>query len=133
MFVVNAPFVFRSVYSIISPFIHPVTKQKIKILGGPAKYLEEMRRDGIPPEAVPESLGGAARETPLADLIAELVADGFPRAARKTRAVSLSMDPVSEPPAPVANGARRVPPAAVAGASVLAASLVGVAAWVGLM
>ena len=34
MFIINAPFVFRSAYSIASPFIHPVTKEKIKARGG---------------------------------------------------------------------------------------------------
>ena len=36
IFVVNAPFVFRSAYALASPFIHPVTRDKIRICGGPS-------------------------------------------------------------------------------------------------
>ena len=82
LFIVNAPFIFRSVYSIISPFIHPVTKEKIKILGSSSKYLPEMAKDGIPKSAVPKSLGGDCPDRKLVDMFAELSADGFPRAAK---------------------------------------------------
>jgi len=138
LFVVNAPFVFRSVYAMLSPFIHPVTKQKIKILGGPSKFLPEMARDGIPADAVPAMVGGDAPGTPLAVLLPELVADGFPRAARKTRLVSLSMDPADDRDAFEENGedaARErgrllgLEPLEVAGALGLAASAAAAAAY----
>ena len=61
-FVVNAPFIFRSVYSMLSPFIHPVTKEKIKILGGPSKYIPEMAANGIPKSAIPKFLGGDCKQ-----------------------------------------------------------------------
>ena len=82
MFIVNAPFIFRSVYSMLSPFIHPVTKEKINILGGPSKYLPEMAKAGIPKSAVPKSLGGDCPDKKIDALLAELIADGFPRAAK---------------------------------------------------
>ena len=46
MFIINAPFVFRSAYSIASPFIHPVTKEKIKARegGDESARLEERSR-----------------------------------------------------------------------------------------
>ena len=69
-------------YSIISPFIHPVTKEKIKILGGPSKYLPEMLKEGIPKSAVPKFLGGDHPDVTLHARIDQLVKDGFPRAAR---------------------------------------------------
>ncbi|KAH8057490.1 hypothetical protein JL721_9740 [Aureococcus anophagefferens] len=84
MFLVNAPWSVRSVYAMVSPMIHEVTKAKIKILGGPSKYLPELEKHGVPRAAVPKSLGGGCDETPLAKLIAELVADGF-RARRGSR------------------------------------------------
>ena len=82
LFIVNAPFIFRSVYSIISPFIHPVTKEKIKILGGPSKYLPELLKEGVPKSAVPKFLGGDHPDVGLHAMIADLVKDGYPRAAQ---------------------------------------------------
>jgi len=82
LFIVNAPFVFRSAYAVVSPIIHPVTKDKIKVLGGKSTYLREMEKNGIPAEAVPAFLGGQCPDQALADLIPGLAADGFPRAAR---------------------------------------------------
>lgn len=86
LFIVNAPFIFRSVWSVIAPFIHPVTKEKLKILGGPSKYLPEMLKEGIPKSQVPKFLGGDHPDLKLADLIKDLVADGFPRAAKTPKA-----------------------------------------------
>ncbi|KAJ8600485.1 hypothetical protein CTAYLR_004478 [Chrysophaeum taylorii] len=71
-FVLNAPFVFRSVWTIISPFIHPVTKEKIKILGGPSKYLPEMEAAGIDLDAIPEIFNGTKPLLTLKDAIASL-------------------------------------------------------------
>ena len=58
LFIVNAPFVFRSVYAVIKPLIHPVTRDKIKILGGKSSYLPEMKKAGIPLSSIPTSMGG---------------------------------------------------------------------------
>ncbi|KAJ1459831.1 CRAL-TRIO domain-containing protein [Pelagophyceae sp. CCMP2097] len=68
-FIVNAPFIFRSAYTVISPFIHPVTKEKIKILGGPSKYLPEMEANGIPRSQIPKFLGGDLPDEKIADAI----------------------------------------------------------------
>ncbi|KAH8056524.1 hypothetical protein JL722_7360 [Aureococcus anophagefferens] len=98
MFLVNAPWSVRSVYAMISPMIHEVTKAKIKILGGPSKYLPELEKNGVPRAAVPKSLGGGCDETPLAKLIAELVADGF-RARRGSRRARRALEtPPRTPP-----------------------------------
>ena len=59
LFIVNAPFVFRSVYAVIKPLIHPVTRDKIKILGGKSSYLPEMKKAGIPLSAIPQSTSSA--------------------------------------------------------------------------
>ena len=78
----NAPFIFRSAYKVISPLIHPVTRDKIKILGGKSAYLPEMKKAGIPLSAVPESMGGSYPDKSIERCIEELLAEGFPRAAR---------------------------------------------------
>lgn len=56
IFIINAPFIFRTVYGMMSPFINPVTKEKIKIIG--SKYLKEMEKNGIPIDSVPKIIGG---------------------------------------------------------------------------
>ena len=52
MFMINAPWAFRLIWSVVSTFIDPITYEKIKVLGG--SYLEEMQKyiplDQIPPK-----------------------------------------------------------------------------------
>ena len=83
LFIVNAPFVFKTAYKVIKPFIHPVTRDKIKILGGKSSYLPEMKKAGIPLSAIPESMGGSYPDKSIERCIEELLAEGFPRAARE--------------------------------------------------
>ena len=83
LFIVNAPFIFRSAYKVISPLIHPVTRDKIKILGGKSAYLPAMQKAGIPLSALPESMGGKYPDKSIEKCIEELLAEGFPRAARE--------------------------------------------------
>ena len=83
LFIVNAPFIFRSAYKVISPLIHPVTRDKIKILGGKSSYLPEMKKAGIPLSAIPVSMGGSYPDKSIEKCIEELLAEGFPRAARE--------------------------------------------------
>ena len=78
----NAPFVFKTAYKVIKPFIHPVTRDKIKILGGKSAYLPAMQKAGIPLSAIPVSLGGTCEDKSIERCIEQLLADGFPRAAR---------------------------------------------------
>ena len=82
LFIVNAPFVFKTAYKVIKPFIHPVTRDKIKILGGKSAYLPEMKKAGIPLSAIPVSMGGTCEDKSIERCIEQLLADGFPRAAR---------------------------------------------------
>ena len=83
LFIVNAPFIFRSAYKVISPLIHPVTRDKIKILGGKSAYLPAMQKAGIPLSAIPVSLGGTCEDKSIERCIEQLLVDGFPRAARE--------------------------------------------------
>lgn len=69
---VNAPFIFRSVYSMVSPFIHPVTKEKIRILGSSRYYLPELAAVGVTPNQIPKSLGGTLPDRPVWQIIEEL-------------------------------------------------------------
>lgn len=52
----------------------------------------------MPLSAVPQKLGGDRADKPLPELIAELVADGFPRAARPWKPPATASDsPTREP------------------------------------
>ncbi|KAK3240164.1 hypothetical protein CYMTET_49976 [Cymbomonas tetramitiformis] len=56
LYVTNAPFIFRAIWSIIKMGLHPLTQQKIQIHGGNPK--KQMIKEGIPIESIPEWLGG---------------------------------------------------------------------------
>jgi hypothetical protein len=71
MFIINAPWIFRTVWAGISPFIHPITKAKIKILAGEKAYKNELAKAGISMTQVPTAIGGSFQEKLVKDLIAE--------------------------------------------------------------
>jgi CRAL/TRIO domain len=54
-FIINAPFAFWAVWSIIKPWLDEVTVSKIDILGG--GYKDALLKQ-IPPENLPEEFGG---------------------------------------------------------------------------
>jgi len=56
MFLINAPWVFRSIWMVIQPLIHEKTRVKIKLMGG--NYIEEMKEHGVDPDQLPVSIGG---------------------------------------------------------------------------
>lgn len=99
-FIINAPFIFRSAYAIVSPFIHEVTKQKIKILG--AKYLPEMQAAGISLDNVPKQFGGNMPDKSLLSVLNELRAakDG---ASAEKGAAPAEKEPPTETEAPADN------------------------------
>jgi len=69
LYVINAPWAFRSAWKVIQTFLHPVTAQKTKILG--KDYISELSKD-IQLDMIPHSFGGIGPydivygETPLA-------------------------------------------------------------------
>lgn len=54
-YIINAPYIFTTVWSVIKGWLDPVTVEKIRILGH--KYKDELLEQ-IPAENLPESLGG---------------------------------------------------------------------------
>eukprot|EP00668_Euglena_longa_P033289 GGOE01042831.1.p1 GENE.GGOE01042831.1~~GGOE01042831.1.p1 ORF type:complete len:317 (+),score=91.54 GGOE01042831.1:19-969(+) len=75
LFIVNAPMVFRMIWSAASPLIHPITRAKIKVLAG--KALKDLKANGIEESQIPASIGGtyqpnAAFEEELAAELAKL-------------------------------------------------------------
>jgi hypothetical protein len=57
MFIVNAPFTFRAVWSIISTFLDPNTLKKITVLGGQDVFLPQLL-ERIDRDKIPDFLGG---------------------------------------------------------------------------
>jgi len=68
LYVINAPWAFRSAWKVIQTFLHPVTAQKTKILG--RDFISELSKD-IQLDMIPHSFGGIGPwdivlgETPL--------------------------------------------------------------------
>lgn len=71
MLIVNAPFLFRTVWAAISPFIHPNTRAKIKIIGGKKAYLAEFEKAGILLSQVPLDIGGSFELLAIKDILAD--------------------------------------------------------------
>ncbi|DBA77591.1 TPA: hypothetical protein ACH3X1_009392 [Trebouxia sp. C0004] len=75
----NAPFIFWSLWRVVSPFIQANTKAKIKFLSG--KDRERMLQESIPPDVLPQIYGGEAAMVPIEGAVhARLVREGLERA-----------------------------------------------------
>jgi len=64
LYIVNAPFVFTTAWSLLKAFIHSSTQKKITILGSNAKKNIEIMSEHIDPAEIPIWLGGG-NEKPL--------------------------------------------------------------------
>lgn len=58
MFIINAPYLFATVWSLIKPWLDPATQEKIHILG--KGYKDELVKY-IPAENLPKNLGGTCQ------------------------------------------------------------------------
>lgn len=56
-FQVNSPLIFRAIWAIIKPWLHPVTLSKIQIIGSAKEAIKKMNEEGIPIEAIPDWMG----------------------------------------------------------------------------
>jgi len=114
IYIINAPLIFRTVYSIISPMINPVTRDKINILGGPKAFLERMAKHGVPQNAVPKLVGGTHPGLEMKAVIEERLRTVA--AASKAAATPPPTAEATTEPAPVAAAAtsssssRQAPP-----------------------
>lgn len=57
MFLINSPLLFRAVWKMVSPMIHPITKEKIKVVGD--SYLKDLAANGIAASQIPPSIRGS--------------------------------------------------------------------------
>jgi hypothetical protein len=69
LYVINAPFVFRTVWSIIKMWLDPQTQKKIYILGGKSTYLKELEKSGFPLDQIPDWAGGTHQGQDMAELL----------------------------------------------------------------
>jgi len=69
MYLINAPMAFRAAWSLIKPWLHPITQKKIYLLGNQAKYQPVMEAGGIKLSELPECMGGTHPGIMCADLV----------------------------------------------------------------
>ena len=58
LYLINAPMIFRTVWAVIKPMVHPETLAKTFILGGEKDFLPVLTREGLPLASVPVCSGG---------------------------------------------------------------------------
>lgn len=69
IYVVNAPFLFRAVWTVVKPWVHPITVAKVNIFGSPKDAIKKMIENGLAPDQVPEFAGGTRRGVPVFDIL----------------------------------------------------------------
>lgn len=73
IFIINAPFVFRALWAIVTTMIHPITAAKVNVLGSPKDAMKKMAEFGIEPEQLPTWMGGKSEGRPLFDILKEYI------------------------------------------------------------
>jgi len=57
LFIINAPFSFRTLWSVIKPWLHPLTQSRIQLVGGPKEYLPKLK-EIMDEDQIPRYIGG---------------------------------------------------------------------------
>jgi len=63
LYVINAPWVFKAIWAIVKPWLHPITVSKIQICG--SDHLSELTKDGIAKDQLPEFVGKGCTGTDI--------------------------------------------------------------------
>ncbi len=82
LYLINAPTIFRAIWSVLKPMVHPETLAKTFILGGQSDFLPVLLREGLPIESVPIVLGGKHAGISGAALCDDAIAFASAAAAR---------------------------------------------------
>ena len=53
IYLVNSPMVFRAIWATVKPFLHPITVNKIQIIGTAKEAMKKMTAQNIPASALP--------------------------------------------------------------------------------
>lgn len=75
IYLINAPMVFRAIWAVIKPWLHPITVAKVNILGSSKEALKKFEVDGLPAAQVPKWLGGTYEPVLCFDYISRLIAE----------------------------------------------------------
>ncbi|EKX43147.1 hypothetical protein GUITHDRAFT_153362 [Guillardia theta CCMP2712] len=73
IYLVNSPLIFRAIWAIIKPWLHPVTLSKIQIIGSAKEAIKKMNEEGIPIEAIPDWMGGKHPGVSTHDYISQII------------------------------------------------------------
>jgi hypothetical protein len=57
MFIVNSPWVFKTLWAVVRPWLHPITQAKINVVG--SDYKKKLAEIGVTDEDLPDFLGGS--------------------------------------------------------------------------
>lgn len=77
MYIVNTPMMMRAGWTMVKPWLHPVTVARINICSSPKDCLEKMvEKDGFTLEGLPSHLGGDSDGVSAYDVLQDAIADG---------------------------------------------------------
>lgn len=76
IYVINAPFVFRAMWAVVKPWIHPITVAKVNVLGSPKDAVKKMAEFGLPESSVPVWAGGSCAGQPIIDVLQKYISEG---------------------------------------------------------
>ena len=82
IYMINAPMLFRAVWTVVKPWIHPITAAKINIVGSPKDALKQMEAVGIPSSSLPEWVGGTNKGVTVYDILNKIIKDNQAIASR---------------------------------------------------
>mmetsp|Transcript_18718 Transcript_18718/g.47205 ORF Transcript_18718/g.47205 Transcript_18718/m.47205 type:complete len:289 (+) Transcript_18718:106-972(+) len=71
VYLINTPLLFRGVWTMIKPWLHPVTVAKVQMLGKVDAAKAQMMKDGIPASALPTWCGGTHHGKDMGLLVEE--------------------------------------------------------------
>eukprot|EP00045_Choanoeca_perplexa_P022633 m.10113 g.10113 ORF g.10113 m.10113 type:complete len:320 (-) comp9583_c0_seq1:645-1604(-) len=106
IYTINTPLLFRGVWAIIRPWIHPITQAKVNMFGTAAAAVKQMQADGVPLESIPVEMGGGAKGQSAFELLkAEIAAQ---KAANASSGAGASDATAAAAPAAADAGAHKV-------------------------
>jgi len=73
IYLINSPMIFRAVWAILKPWLHPITVNKIQIIGTAKEALKKMTQQNIPAASLPTWMGGGHPGKLTVDYVHELV------------------------------------------------------------
>jgi len=75
IYLVNTPMLFRAVWTIVKPWLHPATAAKVNLLGGYSAAMAQMEADGIKKDQIPHWMGGGSQGMVTKDFVDKLLVE----------------------------------------------------------